>query len=75
MSDLNREWGENTDDAIIRRNFRTTVLKRFAGIGAMSPELYRDALNQLAERFGRTVDDDFRNEVTSIIKTIPCPLD
>lgn len=75
MSDSNREWGANTDESIRSRNFRAAVLGRFSGIGAISPELYRDALNQLADRFGRTVDDDFRAEVTAIIKTLPCPLD
>jgi len=75
MSDSGREWGANTDEAIRRRNFRTAVLTRFAGVGAISPELYREALGQLAERFGRTVDDAFRKEVTEIIKTLPCPLD
>ena len=75
MSDSSREWGANTNASIRRQNFRAAVVARFAGVGAISPSMYREALKQLAGRFGREVDEEFRKEVSEIIKTLPCPLD
>ena len=75
MSDSHREWGANADDSIRRRSFRAAVLTRFAGVGAISPDLYRESLDKLAQRFGRKVDGEFRSEVAEIIKSLPCPLD
>lgn len=75
MSDSGREWGENTDESIRCRNFRTAVTDMFGNIAAISPELYREGLESLAQRFGRTVDESFRLEVEEIIKNLPCPFD
>lgn len=47
----------------------------FGGVGAMSPELYAETLESVAQLCGRTVDDQFRSEVTEILKQMPCPLD
>lgn len=45
------------------------------GVGAISPSLYKEALDKIAEMTGRTNDDQFKNDVTEILRTFPCPLD
>jgi hypothetical protein len=56
-------------------NIASLVRGTFGGVGACSPELYRSALEQIAKMCGRECDDAFRQEVASIIKTMPCSLD
>lgn len=51
------------------------VISTLGGVGACSPEHYAAALEQIAKMCHRTVDDEFRNEVSEILKTLPCPLD
>lgn len=45
------------------------------GVLAMSPELYREALDAIAARLGRENDEVFRAEVQAYEKTLPCHLD
>lgn len=45
------------------------------GVGAMSPELYGQALDKIAEMTGRVHDAQFRCDVTDVLMTFPCPLD
>lgn len=54
---------------------RVMVISEFAGVGACSPEIYGAKLAHIASCLGRIVDDQFRKEVSDIIRTFPCPLD
>lgn len=54
---------------------RELVIAHFAGVGACSPEIYGAKLAHIASCLGRVVDDQFRKEVSDIIRTLPCPLD
>jgi hypothetical protein len=54
---------------------RELVIMEFAGVGACSPEIYGAKLAYIASCLGRTVDDQFKKEVSDIIRTLPCPLD
>lgn len=62
----------NRTPALSLKDACTTIL---GGVGAMSPELYGGALQKIAEMTGRTVDEQFKSEVTECLKTLPCPLD
>ena len=54
---------------------RAAVLARFAGVGAISPELYDAALQDVAKSIGCVVNDGFKAKVAAILKDVPCPLD
>jgi len=54
---------------------RALVICEFAGVGACSPEIYGSKLAHIASCLGRTVDGQFINEVSDIIRTLLCPLD
>lgn len=45
------------------------------GVGAISPILYDEALHKISEMTGRVIDEQFRRDVTDILRTFPCPLD
>ena len=45
------------------------------GVGAISPDLYEKALEIMAAMCERELDDDFREEVRVIGKSMPCPID
>ena len=47
----------------------------FGGIGAISPELYKITLQQVATLCNRTLDEQFKSEIIEHIKQLPCPLD
>lgn len=47
----------------------------FSGVGAISPSRYGAVIESIAEMVGRTVDDQFEQEVRDIIGTLPCPMD
>lgn len=57
------------------QEFHDAVISVFGGIGAMSRELYDEALLRVAEQCGRVVDDVFRQDVTEELRRMPCPLD
>ena len=57
------------------QELHAVVVSVFGGIGAMSPELYEEALRRIAEQCGRVVDEMFRNEVTKQLRQMPCPFD
>ena len=57
------------------QELHAVVVSVFGGIGAMSPELYEEALRRVAEQCGRVVDEMFRNEVTEQLRQMPCPFD
>jgi hypothetical protein len=54
---------------------QSVVYAIFGGVGAISPRLYAQALERIAEITGRTLDQAFRSEVSGIIGTMTCPLD
>jgi hypothetical protein len=56
-------------------NLKNAVRAVLGGVGACSPLFYRDALLDIADMVGRTVDDAFRAEVEEILRSLPCPLD
>ena len=45
------------------------------GVGAISPLLYGEALHRISEMTGITISEQFRRDVTDILRTFPCPLD
>ena len=47
----------------------------FGGIGAISPPLYEELLRYIGSVVDRKVDDEFRQEVQMILKSMPCPFD
>lgn len=51
------------------------VVYAFSGVGAISPTRYRAMLESIAEMVGRSVDDQFKTEVSNIIGTLPGPMD
>lgn len=44
------------------------------GVGAISPELYGEALKEIAELTGRELDTQFKRDVAGVLATFPCPL-
>ena len=53
---------------------RAAVLSILGGVGAISPRLYGQALDRIAEITGRVNDDSFRSEVTECLRSVPCGL-
>jgi hypothetical protein len=51
------------------------VLARLGGVGAISPELYGLALQDIARSVGCIVNENFKAKVKSILKEMPCPID
>lgn len=47
----------------------------FGGVGAISPELYHKALQEVAKLCDCPLDDQFMIEVENVLKEMPCPLD
>lgn len=66
---------QNWEDECAKQELHAVVVSVFGGIGAMSPELYEEALRRVAEQCGRLVDEMFRSEVTEELRQMPCPLD
>lgn len=62
-------------DECAKQEFHAAVVSVFGGFGAMSPELYKEALRRVAEQCGRVVDETFRHEVAEELRQMPCPLD
>ena len=75
MSDSNRDCGENRDDRIRKRNFEDLVRIKFGGICAVSPEIYKIILSELAKSTGRELNDDFRDDVSEVLRSMPCGMD
>ena len=52
------------------------VLMILGGVGAISPDLYRQALAKIAELTGRDASDpQFLEDVQAECRKLPCPLD
>lgn len=58
-----------------RAKLEQVVQYRLGGVGAMRPEQFEAVLQEIATCTWRVVDDEFRAEVTEILRAIPCPLD
>lgn len=67
----------NDDQVDLMRSdaLNAAVVLRLGGVGAMAPDLYALALEDIAKQVGRVVNDDFRLDVASILRDMPCPLD
>ena len=49
--------------------------KYLDGITAISPEIYKMILDEMARELDRVNDEKFRQEVYEYAKTLPCDLD
>ena len=54
---------------------RSAVFARLGGVGAISPELYGLALQDIAKTMGCVMGENFKTKVESILRDIPCPID
>lgn len=57
------------------QKLKAAVTAKLGGFGAMSPELYAVALQDIADAVGCVVNDNFRGKVREILRDLPCPLD
>jgi hypothetical protein len=66
---------DTRDSVASHCNLRDLVISTFGGVGAISPTAYRYELDKIAHACGRRVDSQFRDEVSAILRNLPCPLD
>lgn len=68
-------FNDDQVDSMRSDALKATVVSRLGGVGAMAPDLYALTLQDIAEKVGRTVNDDFKSDVAAILRDLPCPLD
>ena len=74
--DIRRQVAKCPSGALsLSPGLKELVVYSFAGVGAISPTRYAAVIESIAEMVGRTVDEQFKTEVSNIIGTLPCPMD
>lgn len=53
---------------------KSVVIEILGGVGAISPELYKIALQEIADRVSRPLSD-IKPAILDILRDLPCPLD
>ena len=56
-------------------DMKTAYLSVLGGVAACSPDLYAEAMREIAARAGRVVDAEFRDDVREVARQLPCPID
>jgi hypothetical protein len=68
-------FNDDQVDSMRSDTLKAAVVSRLGGVGAISPDLYDLALQDIAERVGRVVSDDFKAEVMAVLRDVPSSLD
>jgi hypothetical protein len=68
-------FNDDQVDSMRSDALKAATVSRLGGVGAMAPDLYALALQDIAEQVGSTVSDDFKLQVAAILRDMPCPLD
>lgn len=68
-------FNDDQVDSMRSDALKAAVVSRLGGVGAMNPDFYALALQDIAEQVGCVVNDDLKLQVTAILRDVPCPLD
>lgn len=54
---------------------KSAVIARLGGVGAISPQLFEESLQDIASSLGCNVDEGLKAKVNAILQNMPCPID
>lgn len=75
MSQIGLEAGPLDASDAFDSKLQAATVARLGGVGAISPELYAAALQDIANAVGCEVSNAFKAKVAAVLRDMPCSMD